>query len=148
MWIFVFQNPAHRNALVAERFDQQAAGLVVAHDADGQNIDVEVGEIIDGIGTAARNDRSLAMLEDQHGRFARDAGDFAVDEFVGDQVGEHGDGDFGKRLKNFLEAIGFFGMLGHPAYTILSCPVLSLANDPQHGIDGVSGVEQDPWQPE
>ena len=94
----VLQNAAHRNMLVAESLEQQAAGLVVADDADRQHVDAQVGEIIDGIGSAAGHDAAFAMLENQHRSLARNARDFAENKFVGHQVAEHGDGDLGERF--------------------------------------------------
>ncbi len=139
----VFEHAAHSDALVAKVFQQHAPGFVVADDADGKNIHAEIGEIIGGVGAAAGDDRALAMLENQHRRFARHARNLAEDEFVGDQVAQHRDGDLGKRLDDLPEAVGFFGMLGHqrqPCQRFSHARALSFFDHAQHGIQGVSGV--------
>ena len=91
-----------RNALSSRR-----PGFIVADDADRKHVDAQVGEIIYRIGAAAGDDGAFAMFEDEYGRFARDAGDFAEDKFVGHQVAENGDGDFGEGFDDLLEALGF-----------------------------------------
>src|SRR6266571_7671229 len=70
------QDSAGRNMFLPEALQQQAAGLVVAHNPDGQNIYPQFGEVIDGIGPAAWNQGAIAMLENEHRGFARDAGNF------------------------------------------------------------------------
>ncbi len=122
---FVFEHTAHRNVLVTERFDQQAAWLVIANYTDGQDIDIEGGQIAHGIRAAAWNQRSLAVLQDQDRSFARDTGDFTVDEFVGNQVAQNCDRSFGERLDDLLEAVGFFGVLGHSQWIVSESKILS-----------------------
>ena len=45
------------------------------------------------------------MLQDQHWRFARHAGNLAKDEFIGNQVGKHGYGNARERLHNVRKPI-------------------------------------------
>ena len=88
--------------LVAECLEQQAARLVVADHADGQHVDAQVREIADRIGAASGHDAAFAMFEDQDRSFARNPGDFAENKFVGHQIAEHGDRDFGKGFDDLL----------------------------------------------
>ena len=90
--------------LVTEILQEQASGLVVAHDSDRQNVHSQVGKIVDGIRSAAGQDRALAMLQDQHRSFARHARDFAEDEFVGHKIAEHSDGDLRETPRRFSSA--------------------------------------------
>ena len=48
------------------------------------------------------------MLENQDGRFARNPGNLSEDKFVGHQVAEHGDRDFGKGFDDLPQPLGFF----------------------------------------
>jgi hypothetical protein len=68
--IFVFENSRHRNLLVTEGTQQKPAGIVIANDSDGQDVDSKVCQVIRGIGAATRNDRAIAVAENQHRRFA------------------------------------------------------------------------------
>ena len=43
------------------------------------------------------------MLENEHGSFAGDAGNFSEHKLVGHQVAQHGNGDAGKGLDDFGE---------------------------------------------
>ena len=99
---------ADGNFLLVEAFQQQRAGLVVADHADRKNVDAQRGEVHDGVGAASGNDRALAMLQDQHWGLARNAGDLAEDELVGDQVGQDGDGNFAEGTHDFLPALDVF----------------------------------------
>ena len=93
--------------LVAESLKQQAAGLVVADYADRQNVDPQVGEIVDGVGRASRHDAAFTMFQDQHRRFARDPGNLSENKFVSHQIAEHGDRDFRERLRRSSSAARF-----------------------------------------
>jgi hypothetical protein len=102
----VFENAADGNAFVAESAQQQLARLVVADDANRQDVHSQVGEIVDGIGAAARNHLAIAVLQNQHGRFARDARNFAEHELVGDQIGEDGYRELGKGFDDLSSGAG------------------------------------------
>ncbi len=104
---------AGRDLLLAQALQQQAAGFVIAHHSDRQNIDAQRGQVHDRIGAASGEYRALPVLQDQHRRFPRDPGDFAKHELVGDQVGHHRDRHFGERLDNLLPALAVFGMFIH-----------------------------------
>ena len=45
-------------------------------------------DVVRGVAGAAADDLGRVVLQDQHRRFARHAGDFAVDELVGDEVAD------------------------------------------------------------
>ena len=92
----VLQNSAHRNVLVAEGLEQQAAQLIVANDTYRKHVDPQIREIMNRIGTASRHHAAFAMFQDEDWRFARYAGNLPENKFVGHQVAEHGHGDFGK----------------------------------------------------
>ncbi len=48
----VFGDTTHRNAFVAKSAQQQFARFVIADDSDRQDVDSEIGEVINGVGTA------------------------------------------------------------------------------------------------
>ena len=48
----------------------------------------ERGNVVRGVARAAGHHLGRVVLEDQHRRLARDAGDLAVDELVGDEVAD------------------------------------------------------------
>jgi hypothetical protein len=87
---------------VAERLEQQASGLIVAHDADGQDIDAEVGQIVDGVGAASGHHGAFAIAQDQNRRLPRNSRDLPKDKFVRHQVADYGDGDLGERGHDLL----------------------------------------------
>ena len=62
-------NP-HVNAIVRLLPDQ---ALAAADDADREDVNAEVGEVVGGVSAAAGHDRALAMFEDEDGGFAGDA---------------------------------------------------------------------------
>ena len=53
-----------------QSFQQQAANLVIAYHSDRQNIDAQGSQVHHRIAAAAGNHGTLAMLQDQHWRFA------------------------------------------------------------------------------
>ena len=67
------------------------ARFVAADERHEPHGSTEARDVVRGIAGAAGNDRGRVVFEDQHRRFARDAGDAAIDEFVGDQIAEHHD---------------------------------------------------------
>jgi hypothetical protein len=78
---------------VAKTAEQQAAGFVIANNADRKHIDTEISEVVDRIGAASGDHGALAMPQDQYRGFARDAGNFPEDKFVGHHIAEDGYGD-------------------------------------------------------
>jgi len=71
--------------------DQRVSRGVIAHRRDGQDARTERREIIGGVGSAAGNNLSFAMFDDQDRRFARDARDFAILELIGHEITEEND---------------------------------------------------------
>ena len=121
---------------VAEKFEQAVAGFVFADGGDGGNFGAEGGEIIGGVGAAAGDDLGFAMLENEDGGFAGDAGDVAELEGVRDEIAEDDDGFGGEALDDFGEGDEvhggcgselFFGALGHLSLRIQSTAVLRLS---------------------
>jgi hypothetical protein len=104
--MLVFQNSRHRDLLVTEGAQQEAAGIIVANDPDGQNVYSEICQVIGGIGASPRNDGAIAMAENQHGRFARYARNFSEDELVSHHVAKHGDGKPSKGLDDLAKVVG------------------------------------------
>ena len=47
------------------------------------------------------------MFQDQDRRFARNAGNLTENKFVGHQVAEHGDRDFGKGFDDLPQPLAF-----------------------------------------
>jgi hypothetical protein len=93
---------------VAKTAEQQAAGFVVANNTDRKHIDAEISEIIDRIRAATRDYSALAMPQDQHRSFSRNARNFTEDKFVGHHVAEHSYGDARERLNDFAQPVGGF----------------------------------------
>src|ERR1051326_2510471 len=83
-----------------EGVQQHASGFVVTNDANGKYGYAEISQVIDGIAGAAGHHAALAMTQDQYRRFTRDARDFTVDEFIGNQVSQHRDAELGKLLND------------------------------------------------
>ena len=98
---------------MAESAQQQLSRLVVTHDPNRQDVDSEVGKVADRIGAAAGNDLAIAVLQNQHWRFARDARYFAEHELIGDKICEDGYRQLGKRFNDLSQAVIFFNMFGH-----------------------------------
>src|SRR5437868_3676779 len=82
----------------AKRLQQQAAGLVIADDADGQHIHAKVSKIAYCIRAATRNHGSLTVLQDEHRRFPTYARYLAKNELVRDHVSHDGDTCLGKTI--------------------------------------------------
>jgi hypothetical protein len=102
---FKFQDTAGGNMFLAEGFQQQPSGFVITNHAHWKYVHAEVGEIVDGIRSAAWDHSALAMFEDKHGSFTGDAGDLAEDEFVRNQVSQYGDADPGKLVNDAQQAL-------------------------------------------
>ena len=124
------------NIFLAKEFEQAVAGFVFADGGDGDDFGTEGGEIVGGVGAAAGNDLGFAMLEDEDGGFAGDAGDVAELEGVGDEIAENDNGFRGEALDDFGEreevhgGCGrelFFGALGHLSLRIQSTAVARLS---------------------
>src|SRR6266446_5637348 len=101
----VLEYSTNGNAAVAEGAKQESARFVITHDADGQDGYSEIGKVANRIGSTARNHPAIAVLEDQHRRFAGDARDFAEDELIRDQISEDGDRGLRKRLHDLAQAV-------------------------------------------
>jgi hypothetical protein len=80
--------------LLAKGLEEETPGFVIAHDADGQDVNAQIGEIADGVSATSRNDRALTVPEYQNRGFPRDAGDFTIHEFICDQITENRDRGF------------------------------------------------------
>ena len=66
-----------------------AAGLPIGADQARQaRAAAERRHVVGGVAGAAGDHLGRVVLEDQHRRLARDAGDLAVDELVGDEVAD------------------------------------------------------------
>src|SRR6266700_3762118 len=111
--ILVAKNAGNWNSFVAETFHEQTSRLVVSHDPHWQNADAQIGKIVHRVCSAAGKNGAFAMAKDEHRRLARDARDFAEDEFVGDHVAKHGDRDARKSLHNLAQPRGFSRDLAH-----------------------------------
>ncbi len=98
---------------MVQRFDQQMTGLVVADHAHGQHVHTQRRQVHDGVAASAGHHRALAMLQDEHRRLPRDAGDLAENELIGNQVTEHRDGEVRKGLNDLLPAVVIFGVSSH-----------------------------------
>src|SRR6516164_4253589 len=61
----VLEDAAQWDAPLAKGFEQQAAGFVVADKAHWQHVHAEGREVVNRIRTSARNNRPLAMFEDE-----------------------------------------------------------------------------------
>jgi hypothetical protein len=53
------------------------------------------------------------MLQDEHGRFARDARNLAEHELVGYQIRKNRNGELGKRFDDLMETTVFLKMFCH-----------------------------------
>ena len=79
------------DAFAAKMLEELAAALIVADDADGQDARAKIGEVEDGIGRATGIGFGAAMTQDQYGRLAGHAGNFAGDEFIEDEIADDAD---------------------------------------------------------
>jgi len=116
----------------AEEFEEAVAGLVIADGGDGNYFGAEGGEIVGGVGATAGNDLGFAVLENEDGGFAGNAGDVAELEGVGYEIAEDNDGfggeeidDFGKgdEIHGWSGSELLFGALGHLSLRIQSTAV-------------------------
>jgi len=87
-----------------EVIEELAACGVVADYSNGEDARAEVGEVEDGIGCAAWIRFGTAMTDDQDRGFARDAGNFAGDEFVENEIADYADGLAGEGRDDVQEA--------------------------------------------
>jgi len=88
---------------VAEEFEEAVAGLIFTDGGDGKDFGAEGREIVGGIGTATGHDLRFAVLEDEDGGFAGDAGDVAELKGVGYEIAEDDDSFGGEALDDFGE---------------------------------------------
>ena len=82
---------AYIRAIRGEDLAQPVGALVSADEADGVDLAAEGRDVVDDIGRAARDDFLARLLEHEHGSFARDARDAAVEVDVGDHVADDED---------------------------------------------------------
>jgi len=80
------ENPGNVDSLAVELNDQRVSGEVIAHRCDRQDVRAERRKVVGSVGAASRNNFSFAMLEDQDRRFTRDARNFAILEFIGNEI--------------------------------------------------------------
>ncbi len=74
-----------------ERAEQAAVAVAAADEAGEARLAAKGGDVAGGVRRPARDDRVARVVEDQHGRFARDARRVAVEEAVADDVADHRD---------------------------------------------------------
>ena len=63
---------------------QRAPGFVVAHCADKRGAGAEGGEVDGAVRGAAGHGVGVFVAQNEHRRFARHPGDFAVEKLIGD----------------------------------------------------------------
>ena len=63
--------------------------LVLSDETDGDRAPAKRRHVVGRIAGAAGHDFRRVVLENQYGRFARDARDLTVDELVDDQIAKH-----------------------------------------------------------
>src|SRR5882762_9592451 len=97
------ENPGNVDSLAVELNDQRVSGEVIAHRCDRQDVRAERRKVVGSVGAASRNNFSFAMLEDQDRRFTRDARNFAILEFIGNEVAKENDGFAGELLDALAE---------------------------------------------
>ena len=85
------------------------ADLVVAHQADRAGARAERRDVAGGVARAAGHDLRAVVFEDQHRRFARDAGDAPVDEFVRDEIADHEHARLAEAIHDLEQARRFVG---------------------------------------
>jgi hypothetical protein len=91
------------DTLASEMSNQRVASGVIADSCYGQDARAERSEIVGGVGTAAWNNLSFAMFEDQDGGFAGDTGDFAELKFIGNEIAEENNSFRGELLDAFAK---------------------------------------------
>ena len=68
--VLQLDDAARRNVLLAKAMQEFIAAFVVTNHSNRQHVNPEISEVINGVGPASGNKCSLAMLQDQHRRFA------------------------------------------------------------------------------
>src|SRR6267143_896914 len=101
---FHAENPGNIDSLAAEMSDQRLSRGVIADHGNGQDLGAESRDVVGGVGSAAWNNLSLAMFEDQDRRLARDTRDFAILEFIGYEITEENDRFRGELLDALAES--------------------------------------------
>jgi hypothetical protein len=103
----VLQNEVGFDFLRAQKIEQlPPAGIGSDRSDDRDGID-KFAQVARNVRRAARIKRLAGHLHHGHGRFGRDAADFAPDEFVEHQVAGDGDAFAPGAGQNFPEAIEF-----------------------------------------
>ena len=100
---FHAENARDIDSQATKMSNQRVPRRVIANGGDGKNVRAERREVVGSIGSAAGNNLSLAMFEDQDRRFARDARDFAILKFIGDEIAEEHNGFRGELLDALAE---------------------------------------------
>src|SRR5260370_2437097 len=101
---FHAENPGNIDSLAAEMSDQRLSGGVIDEHGTGQDLGAERREVVGRVGSAAWNNLSLAMFEDQDRRLAGDTRDFAILEFIGNEITEENDRFRGELLDALAES--------------------------------------------
>ena len=140
-------NSGDRDMFLAKGVQQCASRFIIADDSHGQNIHSQIRQVIDGIARSSRHNRPVAMAQNEHRSLTRDAGYFAVDKFVRDQVAQNGDAELGKLVNDFDQPVRWFGILLHRrnklshavaksgiGSVLLRCAAVYLSRFPQRAI--------------
>ncbi len=80
-----------RNAWSSKR-----PGFIVADDAHGKHIHLEIGQVHDRVAAATRHNGALAVLQNEHRGLARNPRNLTIDKLVGHQVGKYRNGNVGE----------------------------------------------------
>ena len=96
--------PLTSHALAAEEIEQLLAAFVVPNHAHGQHASAQFSKVVHRIRRAARIRFATQMPQNQHGSFARDARNFAGDEFVEHEIADHADRLLRKRAHDIEQA--------------------------------------------
>src|SRR5271168_2850888 len=88
---FHAQHAGNIDAFGAEIVNQRISRGIVTDRTDRKDVRTEGCKIVRGVGAAARNQLRFAMAKNEHGSFARDAGNLAKLKFVGDKIAEEND---------------------------------------------------------
>ena len=92
---------------------QGLAGIIVSQNPQRNRLGLECVKIIDGIRCTPRNNGRFPIVEDEHGGFAGNARNLAVNKLVCHQIAIHGNRAVAKLLDDFQ--ISCFGgrVIGH-----------------------------------
>ncbi len=105
--IRVLEHEVGLDFLRAQQIEKSPPAGVGADRADDRDAVNELAQVARDIGRAARIKGFAGHLDHRHGRFGRDAADFAPDEFVEHQVAGYGDALAGGAGEDFPETFEF-----------------------------------------